>query len=224
MMSKAECARIRDWHENAYAELCNRNTSTMSYLGRTLTILPDVFAPTPMSDLLGNAVLKEVKASDRVLDMGTGCGVNAILAAGKAQNVVGVDINPQAITCAKQNAVQNHVADRIDFHQSDIFENVEGNFDLIVYDPPFRWFAPRDQLEAAITDKNYEGLIRFMKEAPKRLRPKGRILLFFGSSGDQAFLEHLIKQSGLSKTIVGERVLEKDKVCVRYCVYRLEMQ
>lgn len=34
--------------------------------------------------------------------------------------------------------------------------------DLIVFDPPFRWFQPRDLLETAITDENYQSLTSFM--------------------------------------------------------------
>jgi hypothetical protein len=36
-----------------------------------------------------------------------------------------------------------------------VFEAVDGRFDLVIFDPPFRWFAPRDPLEAASTDENY---------------------------------------------------------------------
>jgi release factor glutamine methyltransferase len=48
---------------------------------------------TGASHLLGQAVLADVRESDRVLDMGTGSGDNAILAASKANDVVAVDIN-----------------------------------------------------------------------------------------------------------------------------------
>jgi release factor glutamine methyltransferase len=44
--------------------------------------------------------------------------------------------------------VRNGVADRIQARHSDVFSNVDGACDLIIFDPPFRWFAPRDLLEA----------------------------------------------------------------------------
>ena len=97
-----------------------------------------------MSHLLGEAVLAEVTETDRVLDLGTGSGVNAILAASQSLGVVAVDINPHALAAAQDNAVRNGVAERIKVRHSDVFTNVDGAFDLIIFDPPFRWFAPRD--------------------------------------------------------------------------------
>jgi methylase of polypeptide subunit release factors len=55
----------------------------VDYLGLEIAVPHGVFAPTPTSDLLGRAVLAEVRETDRVLDMGTGSGINAILAASR---------------------------------------------------------------------------------------------------------------------------------------------
>ncbi|MGH3607044.1 MAG: methyltransferase, partial [Pseudonocardiaceae bacterium] len=46
-----------------------------------------------------------------------------------------------ALAVARDNALRNGVADRIEVRRSDVFSNVDGRFDLIVFDPPFRWFA-----------------------------------------------------------------------------------
>jgi release factor glutamine methyltransferase len=108
-----------------------------------------------MSDLLGRAVIDEVRPGERVLDMGTGSGVNAILAARAGGEVVGVDLNPAAVDAARANAERNGVA--AVFAVSDMFSAVEGDFDLAVIDPPFRWFAPRDMAEATIADEGYAG-------------------------------------------------------------------
>ena len=73
-----------------------------------------------------------------------------------------------------------------------MFDDVDGVFDVIVIDPPFRWFAPRDMLERAITDDNYEALRRFFARVGEHMRPDGQVLLFFGTSGNVAYLEELI--------------------------------
>ena len=138
---------------------------------------------TGVSHLLGEAILAEVRPNDRVLDMGTGCGVNAILAASRGADVLAVDINPYAIDAARQNAERNAVADRVEIRHSDVFEAVDGRFDLVIFDPPFRWFAPRDPLEAASTDENYRALTAFFRQAREHLTERGRLLVFFGTLG-----------------------------------------
>jgi release factor glutamine methyltransferase len=52
--------------------------------------------------------------------------------------VVTVDLNPSAVEAAKANAARNGVADRVVVRRSGVFESVDGRFDLIVFDPPFR--------------------------------------------------------------------------------------
>jgi len=223
-VSPEEADRIRVWHERAYAALSARTTDEeVPYLGRTFVVPPDVFPPAPMSELLGRAVLDEVRPSDRVLDMGTGCGVNAVLAASRAVDVTGVDVNPSAVAAARRNAERSGVAERTRFREGDVFERVDGTFDLIVFDPPFRWLAPRDGLEAAIADEGYGALRRFMAEAPARLRPGGRVLLFFGSSGDLAYVLDLVRRSGFAREVLAERALEKEGLTVRYYAYRLTL-
>ncbi|MDQ4092022.1 MAG: methyltransferase [Actinomycetota bacterium] len=180
LMSAERAERIRRWHTSAYRELSAGagGDQMFSYLGRTLVVPPQVMPIGPMSHLLGEAVLSEVTEADRVLDMGTGSGVNAILAASRSVEVVAVDINPHALAAARDNAVGNGVADRIEVCHSDVFRNVDGAFDLIIFDPPFRWFAPRDLLEAATTDENYRAMTRFFRQSRRHLTDRGRMLIF----------------------------------------------
>jgi release factor glutamine methyltransferase len=149
MMSKERAKRLRKWHNDAYEEQRASLPLAISFMGLDLYVSEDVFAPpeSEEGDPFHKAVLAEVKQADRVLDMGTGSGVSAILAAKVSSDVVAVDINPRAVECAIANAERNGVRERITFLQSDVFDAVDGQFDLIVFDPPFRWFAPRDLLE-----------------------------------------------------------------------------
>jgi release factor glutamine methyltransferase len=176
---------------------------------------------TPVSHLLGEAVLAEARSTDRVLDMGTGSGVNAILAAGTSRQVMAVDINPQALAAARANAERNGVADRIDVRYSDVFSAVDGTFDLIIFDPPFRWFAPRDLLEAASADQNYRALTTFFRSARRHLKPGGRMLIFFGTSGDLEYLKRLVAHQGFRAEPIAHQDLVKARVRVEYFTYRL---
>lgn len=212
-------AELRRWHERSYRELRDAGERRLSYLGLDLVVPPGVFAPTPMSDLLGRAVMDEVRPGDRVLDMGTGSGVNAILAARAGAEVVGVDLNPAAVEAARANAARNGVAAR--FTVSDVFSGVEGDFDLVVIDPPFRWFAPRDMPEAAMSDEGYAGVGRFFAGVRGRLRVGGRVLLFFGTSGDQDHVLRLAAGAGMAVETVATRELSRDGTSVTYSTFRL---
>lgn len=223
LMSAERARRIRQWHDSAYAELRGvlGSDQPISYLGRSLVVPREVMPITPMSHLLGEAVLAEVGDGDRVLDMGTGSGVNAILAASRASAVVAVDINPLALDAARDNARRNGVADRVEVHHSDVFSDVDGRFDVIVFDPPFRWFAARDMLEAATTDENYGAMTRFFRQAPGHLTDNGRMLIFFGSSGDLAYLRELIDGTGFQSEVVAQHGLTRGDWTVDYFTFRL---
>lgn len=125
--------------------------------------------------------------------------MSGILAARQGAEVVATDVNPKAVACARANAERNGVAERITFAVGDLFVRVEGDFDLIIFDPPFRWFRPRDVLERGTADESYRTLRAFTDEAPRRLRPGGRILLNFGTSGDLEYLLVLADQTGLRR-------------------------
>jgi release factor glutamine methyltransferase len=212
-------AELRRWHEHSYRELSDAGERRLSYLGLDLVMPAGVFAPTPMSDLLGRAVIDDVRPGDRVLDMGTGSGVNAILAARAGADVVGVDLNPAAVEAARANAERNGVA--AEFAVSDVFSGVEGDFDLVVIDPPFRWFAPRDMSEVAMSDEGYAGVGRFFAGIRERLRAGGRVLLFFGTSGDQDHVLRLAAGAGLAVETVATRELSRDGATVTYSTFRL---
>jgi release factor glutamine methyltransferase len=183
-VSESHEKMLREWQDNVYQVLKTTLLHEVEFLGRKFQIPPTVHPINPMSDLVGNAVLQQVRESDRVLDMGTGCGVNAILAASKSNEVVAVDINPEAVKVAQQNAKVNAVEQKIVFRMSDVFSKVEGKFDLIIFDPPFRWLKPRDEYEISTTDENYKTLRTFFTEVADHLSSNGRILICFGSSGD----------------------------------------
>jgi release factor glutamine methyltransferase len=117
----------------------------------------------------------------------------------------------------------NGVADRIEVRHSDVFTDVDGQFDLIVFDPPFRWFAPRDLLETAMADENYQAMTTFFRNARQHLSDRGRMLIFFGTSGDLAYLEQLIEEEGFSAEVLASQDLTKDGWRVDYFTFRLTL-
>ena len=201
MMSHEEALRRIAWQDKIYKDHLNRRTQlSMEFLGRKLVVDRNVFAPAPPElNLLSATVLKEVKERDVVLDMGTGSGIQAILAASKARRVLAVDVNPDAVRCARRNVALNGLMNRVQVKQSNVFEEVRGRFDLILFDPPFRWTTARDLWEMCSADRDYTALKTFLREGREYLTKNGRIIVSFGTSGDIAYVKHLIRLNGFRR-------------------------
>ncbi|HLB49492.1 MAG TPA: 50S ribosomal protein L11 methyltransferase [Anaerolineales bacterium] len=93
--------------------------------GVPLIILPNVFNPVLFRTgrfLARSLTTVSMDTAITVLDMGTGSGIGAVFAARRAARVVAVDVNPEAVRCAKLNALLNHFEDRR--------EKVEADFSL----------------------------------------------------------------------------------------------
>ena len=220
-MSEERIARLRRWHDRAAAELRALGAHDVDHLGLRLHVPDGVFPPQPMSRLLGGAVLDESRAEDRVLDMGTGCGVNAILAARNGARVVATDVNPTAVAAARRNATAAGVSGLVECRVGDLFDAAPERFDLIVFDPPFRWFAPADMFERAFADDGYDTLGRFFEQVGEHLEPGGRVLLFFGTTGDVDHLHGLVASAGLTCEVLSTAGLDKDGGVETYWAFRL---
>src|SRR5262245_44005247 len=101
--------------------------------------MPTVFNPRALRTgafFAGHIDARLVSANTEVLDMGTGSGVCAVFAAKHARRVVAVDLNRAAVRCTRVNALLNHVEDRIDAREGDLFAPTPAErFDLILFNP-----------------------------------------------------------------------------------------
>ena len=93
----------------------------------------------------------------RILEMGTGSGIAAIANAhaNPGNEIVAVDINPEALECAEENAGRNG-AGNITFLKSDLFENVSGKFDAILFNPPYLPTSKEEKLGGE-ANRAYDG-------------------------------------------------------------------
>lgn len=179
----------------------------------SILVLPDVFNPTlfhTSEALIMYLDGVSLEPDMTVLDMGTGSGIGAIAAARRGAQVVAVDISPEAVRCARINALLNRVEDSIDVRCGDLFQPVAGErFDLVLFNPPFYAGKPRESWEHAWRS---EGVLeRFARELPAVLNPAGRALLIVSSGAvgvDEALaLPHLESQLRWKRDLIHEQLM-----------------
>ncbi|MDP3804501.1 MAG: peptide chain release factor N(5)-glutamine methyltransferase, partial [Candidatus Omnitrophota bacterium] len=116
-----------------------------TFFGLEFLVNEDVFIPRPETEVLVEAVIDIAErrapgvGRSRMLDLCTGSGNIAIALTKNITDckIVASDISEEALVIAKKNASLNGVFDKIDFIRSDLFENIEGEFDYLVSNPPY---------------------------------------------------------------------------------------
>lgn len=168
--------------------------------GVPLVVLPEVFNPAIFrtSALLARAVSALPRAEDAyALDLGTGSGAIAVFAARRGYRVVGVDINPEAVRCARINALLNRLEDRIQIREGDLFAPVAGErFELVLLNPPFFRGEPKDRLDIAW--RSTDVIERFAAGLPIALKPGGRALVVLSTDGDSDSLLDALTVGGFA--------------------------
>ncbi len=149
------------------------------------------------------------KTEDRgpltVLDMGTGSGILAIAAAKSGCSVTAADINPEAIKAAGEAAEKAGV--KINLALSDLFENVKGKFDLIIFNPPYVRTADLETQDAQSIawqggPEGMRVIDRFQSWVYGFLKPGGKVLLLVSSIADKppkfpGFRSRIVKKESL---------------------------
>ncbi len=112
------------------------------FYGRTFHVTKDTLDPRPDTEILIEQALKWAKGQERplnILDLGTGTGciILTLLAEIPDTQAVACDVSPEALAVAKTNAQQLELHERVKFIESDWFESVAGQFDMIVSNPPY---------------------------------------------------------------------------------------
>ncbi len=148
---------------------------------------------------------RSIEPDTRVLDLGSGSGICALVAARRSLRVTAVDINPAAVRCLKANAYVNGLQDNIDARHGNLFAPVQRQrFDLVLFNPPFLLGEPRDSRDAAWRGA---GLAEtFSAELGEHLRPGGSALLLLSSWGDACplFVDELARR-GFTLAIAARR-------------------
>lgn len=167
------------------------------FYGRRFKVSPHVLDPRPETELLVEAAL--ALPFEQVLDLGTGSGciLVTLLAEMPGARGIGTDLSEEACLEASANAVLNGVAAQAHFQRADWFDGVEGQFDLIVSNPPYVSMQEMAALAPDVRDYEPHGALtdggdglgayrQITRDAARHLLPGGRLLVEIGPSQGQA--------------------------------------
>jgi methylase of polypeptide subunit release factors len=184
-------------------------------LDARLTVLPFVYVPQDesvvrlLAEGLGDA------AGAHVLDMGTGSGVLALVAAQAGAQVVATDNSLHAVQNAKLNVERLGLGDQVEVRgPADLFDSVAGErFDVVIFNAPWVYGKPKTLYDAAIYDEGFRVITGFMERVADHLTDGGRVLLLYSNiseltgHGSLTRVRQLAAEFGLD--IVSERYVTR---------------
>lgn len=176
-------------------------------------LYPTVYEPAEDSFLLATYAST---CSGKILEMGCGTGIVSLsaAAASPSNSVLAVDINPEAVECARKNAKANGITN-VRFMAGDLFSSIPetDKFDSILFNPPYLPTTREEKLaletENAAYDGGESGLEVFMQFAPQaaeHLAPGGKVAVIATSLSDgiKKTIEELENRVGPSQVMAGE--------------------
>lgn len=194
---------------------------TQEFMGLEFEVAENVLIPRQDTEILVEEVL-QICDNKSVLDLctGSGCIIISLAKLSNLKRAVGIDISIKALEIAKKNAKKLHVD--VNFYKSDLFEKVEGNYDIIVSNPPYikskdlLSLMPevRDHEPKLALDAGPDGLIfyqRIIDELPKFLNPGGHV--FFEIGYDQGEdVKRLLDKAGFTDINIKKDLSGLDRV------------
>jgi release factor glutamine methyltransferase len=232
---------LTDAETATYRELVKRRsqheplqhiTGSTSFCGLEIAVNRHVLVPRPETEILAEAGWSYLSTLNSqpstVLDFGTGSGCIAIALAAKClnANVTALDVSPEALDVAKQNAAKNNFSDKIQFLQGDGFAALpkEIQFDLIISNPPYIPTAEIATLEPEVRDFDPRGALdggadgldfyrRFALEARKFLKPAGKIMLEFGD-GQADSIRNIFEQQKWIVEAIREDYTQRQRILI----------
>ena len=129
-------------------------TGETEFCGLSMKVNPDVLIPRPETEELVYYVASKVNPNARILDIGTGSGCIALALKKilKDSLVCGVDISDEALSVAKENAINNSL--NVQFELLDILnEDSLEEFDCIVSNPPYIGFAEMESMDSYVVEQ-----------------------------------------------------------------------
>jgi len=156
---------------------------SLEYAGLQIQVTNEIYAPSDDSYLLVEHL--NIMPTDVVLEIGTGCGMIALVAAKTAKKVIATDVSPFAVQCARKNVKINQLESKIEIRQGDLFSPIKTGerFNLILSNPPYLPESEEmHQQDAQWLEKAWNGgrsgrkfIDRFIRNCKLYLEPLGRV-------------------------------------------------
>ena len=210
-------------------------TGEQDFMGLTFSVNEHVLIPRQDTEILVEEVLKELHDRMRILDMctGSGCILLSLLHYSNDCEGLGVDLSAEALEVAGRNVLKvltPEKAEHAHFLQSDLFEKVEGKFEIIVSNPPYIASAEVEKLMPEVRDHEprmaldgtEDGLYfyrRIIEEAGKHLVSSGMLFFEIGYDQGQAVSE-LMRTEGYCEVQVVQDYAGLDRVVLGTYVER----
>lgn len=195
-------------------------TNIQEFMKLDFYVDENVLIPQPDTEILVEEVINYYKDKTcRVLDLCTGSGAIGISIAKYIEdsNVMATDISNKALQIAKLNAEKNLVHKKMEFVESDLFENiVQNKFNVIVSNPPYIRTSEINKLDMQVQNEPHialdggnDGLFFYRiiaKNAYKFLEESGRLFLEIGYDQKDDVIQ-LLQSTNMYKNIYSKKDL-----------------
>lgn len=202
-------------------------TGEQEFMGLSFKVSDKVLIPRQDTEVLVEEALKYLKSGMKFLDLctGSGCILLSLLHSCPGAEGTGADLSGEALQVAEEN--RQRLGIQAELIKSDLFEEIEGNFDMIVSNPPYIRSGEIDHLMEEVRlydprmalDGHEDGLYfyrKIAKESPRFLKSGGMLLLETGYEQGESVPQLLREQgfreievirdlAGLDRVVIGRR-------------------
>ena len=165
-----------------------------------LEVPESVYEPKEDSVLIADLLMNE--RPGKALEIGCGSGLLSIILA-RNSDVTAVDIDPAAVETTKANAIKNHV--KLDAFVSDMFDNVKGKFDIIVFYAPYLREKQTKDSRTWAGGRHLKVIGRLVSGAREHLEENGRILLVISSLTGKEHVESMFRKHRFATKVLAEK-------------------
>ncbi len=197
-------------------------TGVQMFMGLEFDVNEHVLIPRQDTEVLVESVQEVLRPDMHILDMctGSGCILLSLLHGTKGVTGVGVDLSEAALHVAEKNA--HKLGQTATFLQSDLFENVEGTYDIIVSNPPYIRTEVIESLQEEVRmhdprmalDGKEDGLYFYRKivdQSRKYLKASGRVYFEIGHDQGED-VKKLMEDAGFHDVTVKKDLAGLDRV------------